>query len=41
MVGPIIDSHPEVPGTRRILAHAHGMDFPKLVMYEILANYEW
>lgn len=31
----------EVPETRLILAHAHGMDFPKLVMYEILANYEW
>jgi predicted TIM-barrel fold metal-dependent hydrolase len=31
----------DVPDTRLILAHAHGMDFPKLVMYEILARYEW
>jgi predicted TIM-barrel fold metal-dependent hydrolase len=31
----------DVPGTRLILAHAHGTDFPKLLMYEILARYEW
>lgn len=27
--------------TRLILAHAYGTDFPKLLMYEVLARYEW
>ncbi len=31
----------DAPETRLILAHAHGTDFPKLLMYEILARYEW
>jgi hypothetical protein len=31
----------DVPETRLILAHAHGTDFPKLLMYEVLARYEW
>ena len=31
----------DAPETRIILAHAYGTDFPRLLMYEILARYEW
>jgi predicted TIM-barrel fold metal-dependent hydrolase len=29
------------PGTRLILAHAHGPEFVSLLMYEILSRYPW
>ncbi len=31
----------KVPESRLILAHAHGPDFPSLLMYEIAARYPW
>lgn len=31
----------ELPDARLILAHAHGPRFPELLVYEILARYDW
>ena len=31
----------EVPSARLILAHAHGPRFPDLLVYEVLARYDW
>ena len=30
-----------VPGSRLILAHAHGPSFPQLLVYDVLARYPW
>jgi uncharacterized protein len=30
-----------VPGSRLILAHAHGPGFPQLLFYDVLARYPW
>jgi len=39
--GKFVDLAMAVPEAKLILAHAHGPGFPQLLVYDILARYEW